>query len=145
MQGSGLEKEPWAHLPLPGLLSLLSDARRTDVSEAPMQDLQGVDEGSRVAVSHQKYDILNGSRFPHTCCGTLMFMCRRRGRSSKEGRLGSRVISEAEGTKGLWELAGFTSCRLGLCCWLRSCFHSSPLVGEPPRKRSAPALIPLEP
>ena len=25
MQGSGLEKEPWAHLPLPGLLSLLSD------------------------------------------------------------------------------------------------------------------------
>ena len=108
MQGNGLEKEPWAHLPLPGLLSLLSDARRTDVSEAPMQDLQGVDEGSRVAVSHQKYDILNGSRFPHTCCGTLMFMCRRRGRSSKDGRLGSRVISEAEGTKGLWELAGFT-------------------------------------
>ena len=99
MQGNGLEKEPWAHLPLPGLLSLLSDARRTDVSEAPMQDLQGVDEGSRVAVSHQKYDILNGSRFPHTCCGTLMFMCRRRGRSSKDGRLGSRVISEAEGTK----------------------------------------------
>ena len=21
-------------------------------------------------------------------------------------------------------------CRLGLCCWLRGCFHSSPLVGE---------------
>ena len=75
-----------------------------DAYEALVQDLQG----SGVAVSHQKYDILNGSRFPHTCCGTLMSMCRRRGRSSTDGRLGSRVIREAEGTKGLWELAGFT-------------------------------------
>ena len=76
MQGSGLEKEPWAHLPLPGLLSLLSDARRTDVSEAPMKDLQGVDEGSRVAVSHQKNDIFNDECFPHARCVTLMSMCR---------------------------------------------------------------------
>jgi len=60
-----------------------------------MQDLQG----SGVAVSHQKYDIFNGGRFPHACCGTLMFMCRRRRRHRQDERLGSRVISEAEGTK----------------------------------------------
>ena len=61
-----------------------------------MQDLQG----SGVAVSHQKYDIFNGDRSPHACCGTLMFMCRREeARHRKDGRLPRQVISEAEGTK----------------------------------------------
>ena len=99
MQGNGLEKESWAHLPLHSssrpLLSLLADANNRDASEAPMQDRQG----SGVAVSHQKCGIFNGDRFPHACCGILMFMCRRRRRHRQDGRLPSRVISEAEGTK----------------------------------------------
>jgi len=99
MQGNGLEKESWAHLPLlvlsgPTLIEL-SHADNRDASEAPMQDLQA----SGVAVSHQKYDILNGDRSPHACCGTLMFMCRRKRLNRQDGRLRSRVISEAEGTK----------------------------------------------
>jgi hypothetical protein len=81
MQGNGLEKESWAHLPFHSssrpLLSLLADANNKDASEAPMQDSQG----SRVAVSHQKYDIFNGDRFPHACCGIGMFMCRRKRRN----------------------------------------------------------------
>ena len=60
-----------------------------------MQDF----EGSGVAVSHQNYDIFNGYRFPHACCGIGMFMCRRRRLNRQDGRLRSRVISEAEGTK----------------------------------------------
>ncbi len=84
MQGNGLEKESWAQLPLlvlfgPTLIEL-SHANNRDASEAPVQDLQG----SGMAVSHQKYDIFNGERFPHACCGTLMFMCRRRRRSCEE-------------------------------------------------------------
>ena len=55
-------------------------------SEAPMQDL----EGSGMAVSHQKYDIFNGERFPHACCVTLMFMCRRRRRSREDKPLPRR-------------------------------------------------------
>ena len=60
-----------------------------------MQDRQG----SGVAVRHQKYDIFNSDRFPHACCGIGMFMCRRRRLNRQDGRLRSRVISEAEGTK----------------------------------------------
>jgi hypothetical protein len=41
MQGNGLEKESWAHLPFHSssrpLLSLLADANNRDASEAPMQ------------------------------------------------------------------------------------------------------------
>ena len=81
MQGNGLEKESWAHLPFHSssrpLLSLLADANNRDASEAPMQDRQG----SGVAVSHQKFGIFNGDRFPHACCGTLMLPWRRRRRS----------------------------------------------------------------
>ena len=99
MQGNGLEKESWAHLPFHSssrpLLSLLADANNRDASEAPMQDRQG----SGVAVSHQKCGIFNGDRFPHACCGIMMFMCRRKRRHCQDGRLPSRVISEAEGTK----------------------------------------------
>ena len=65
MQGNGLEKELWAHLPFHSssrpLLSLLADANNKDASQARMQDSLG----SRVAVSHQKYDIFNSDRFPH--------------------------------------------------------------------------------
>ena len=44
MQGNGLEKESWAHLPLlvisgPTLIEL-SHANNRDASEAPVQDLQ---------------------------------------------------------------------------------------------------------
>ena len=99
MQGNGLEKESWAQLPLlvlfgPTLIEL-SHANNRDASEAPVQDLQG----SGMAVSHQKYDIFNGDRFPHACCGIGMFMCRRKRLNRQDGRLRSRVISEAEGTK----------------------------------------------
>ena len=97
MQGNLLEKESWAHLPFHSssrpLLSLLADANNRDASEAPMQDRQGS------GVCHQKYDIFNAGPFPHACCGTLMFMCRRKRRNRQDGRLRSRVISEAEGTK----------------------------------------------
>ena len=99
MQGNGLEKESWAHLPFHSssrpLLSLLADANNRDASQALMQDCQG----SGVAVSHQKCGIFNGDRFPHACCGIMMFMCRRKRRHCQDGRLPSRVISEAEGTK----------------------------------------------
>ena len=81
MQGNGLEKESWAHLPFHSssrpLLSLLADANNKDASQARMQDSLG----SRVAVSHQKYDIFNSDRFSHACCGTLMLPWRRRRRS----------------------------------------------------------------
>ena len=43
-----------------------------------------------MAVSHQKYDIFNGERFPHACCVTLMFMCRRRRRSREDKPLPRR-------------------------------------------------------
>ena len=81
MQGNGLEKESWAHLPLlvlsgPTLIEL-SHANNRGASEAPMQDLQG----SGVAVSHQKYDIFNGDRFPHACCGTRILPWRRQATS----------------------------------------------------------------
>ena len=97
MQGNGLEKESWAQLPLlvlfgPTLIEL-SHANNRDASEAPVQDLQG----SGMAVSHQKYDIFNGERFPHACCGTLMFMCRRRRRSCEEEPLLSWGNSESHG------------------------------------------------
>ena len=55
------------------------------ICEAPMQDRQG----SGVAVSHQKYDIFNGERFPNACCVTLMFMCRRRWRHPEDDSLQS--------------------------------------------------------
>ena len=82
MQGNGLEKESWAQLPLlvlfgPTLIEL-SHANNRDASEAPVQDLQG----SGMAVSHQKYDIFNGERFPHAFCGTLMLPWRRRRRQT---------------------------------------------------------------
>ena len=81
MQGNGLEKESWAHLPFHSssrpLLSLLADANNKDASEAPLQDRQG----SGVAVSHQKYDIFNSDRFPHACCGTRMLPWRRQATS----------------------------------------------------------------
>ena len=99
MQGNGLEKESWAQLPLHSsswpLLALLADTNNKDASEAPMQDRQGI----RVAVRNQKCGIFNGDRFPHACCGIMMFMCRRKRRHCQDGRLPSRVISEAEGTK----------------------------------------------
>ena len=65
MQGNGLEKESWAHLSFHSssrpLLSLLADTNNKDASQARMQDSLG----SRVAVSHQKYDIFHSDRFPH--------------------------------------------------------------------------------
>ena len=99
MQGNGLEKESCAQLPLLVLFRASSSEPETKenrcICEAPIQDRQG----SGVAVSNQKCGIFNGDRFPHACCGILMFMCRRRRRHRQDGRLPSRVISKAEGTK----------------------------------------------
>ena len=99
MQGNGLEKDSCAQLPHLVLFRVSVSEPQTKengwICEAPMQDPQG----SGVAVSHQKYDIFNGYRFPHACCGIGMFMCRRRRLNRQDGRLRSRVISEAEGTK----------------------------------------------
>ena len=108
MQGNGLEKESWAHLPLlvlsgPTLIEL-SHANNRDASEAPVQDLQG----SGVAVSHQKYDIFNGDRFPHACCGTLMFMCRRKRRHREDGPLQSWGNSKSHGRASRAGFCGFT-------------------------------------
>ena len=108
MQGNGLEKESWAQLPLlvlsgPTLIEL-SHANNRDASEAPVQDL----EGSGMAVSHQKYDIFNGERFPHACCGTLMFMCRHRWRSREDKPLLSWGNSESHGRASRAGFCSFT-------------------------------------
>ena len=108
MQGNGLEKESWAHLPLlvlsgPTLIEL-SHANNRDASEAPVQDLQG----SGVAVSPQKYDILNGDRSPHACCGTLMLLCRRRRRSREDGPLRIKENSQSHGRASRAGFCGFT-------------------------------------
>ena len=108
MQGNGLEKESWAQLPLLVLLGPtlieLSHANNRDASEAPVQDL----EGSGMAVSHQKYDIFNGERFPHACCVTLMFMCRRRRRSREEEPLRGWENSPSHGRASRAGFCGFT-------------------------------------
>ena len=93
MQGNGLEKESWAHLPLLVLFRAYCDwtciSNNRDAYEALVQDLQG----SGVAVSHQKYDIFNGDRFPHACCGTVMFMCRWGGDIAKTSLSKAGVIA----------------------------------------------------
>ena len=108
MQGNGLEKESWAHLPLlvlsgPTLIEL-SHANNRDASEAPMQDLQG----SGVAVSHQKYDIFNSDRFPHACCGTLMLPWRRRRRHPEDDPLESWGNSQSHGRASRAGFCSFT-------------------------------------
>ena len=74
------------------------------ICEAPMQDRQG----SGVAVSHQKYDIFNGDRFPHACCGTLMFMCRWRRRHCRDEPLQSWGYTQSHGRASRAGFCGFT-------------------------------------
>ena len=75
-----------------------------DAYEALVQDLQG----SGVAVSHQKYDIFNGDRFPHACCGTVMFMCRWRRRHCRDEPLQSWGYTQSHGRASRAGFCGFT-------------------------------------
>ena len=108
MQGNGLEKESWAHLPLLVLFRAYCDwtciSNNRDAYEALVQDLQG----SGVAVSHQKYDIFNGDRFPHACCGTVMFMCRWRRRHCRDEPLQSWGYTQSHGRASRAGFCGFT-------------------------------------
>ena len=132
MQGNGLEKESCAQLPHLVLFRASSSGSQTKenrcISEAPIQDPQG----SRVAVSHQKYDIFNSDRFPHACCGTLMLPWRRRRRHPEDEPLQSWGNSPSHGRASRAGFCSFTHLSTlspGAC---RDIFYGLKMPDTPP-------------